>query len=281
VEKKRRAPGLGKVLLAVVPLILVSVDASCLSSKGKLTGEVARQKLSQAFDCPIVLLLPEGKITDYFQLDMPMPSLRAAQESAEVLKGLEKASKIIRLLTSLTEAGFISFSYSSPRIVFDPKQKVQPLRAVYEIQVALTEKGKQFQLAEKPGDSPLSLFPKYFLLSPVPEKGFSEAFEGEFAVTCLKLCEKVVTQIKRIRKTGKQTATVDFEWRFDRFTPLGEFISHDFEWTFYEGFFSVMAFREGNLRRVVDLLDGKISTSESVRFIADGEGWRVELQPGL
>lgn len=275
--RTRCASSLEVVFYTGLSLILVAVHSSCLSSKGKLNSELARQELSRAFDCSVVFLLPEGKITDHFELDMPMPSLQAAQESAEVLKGLEKRSKTIRLLTSLTEAGFISFSYSSPRIVFEPKLKVQPLHAVYEIQVALTEKGKEFQLVETPDDSTLSLSLKYFLLSPLPEKGFSEAFEGKFTVSCLKLCEKAVSKITRIRQTGKRVATVDFEWRFDRFTPLGEFIGRDFEWTFHEGFFSVMALREGHLSRVVDLLDGKISTRESARFIANGKGWRVEF----
>ncbi len=266
---------------ALLFLILLSLQLSCLSGKGKLTTELARKKLSQAVDSSIVLLVPEGKIEDLFQLDMPMPSLRAAQASAEVLKGLERESKTIRLLHSLAEEAFISFSYSSPRIVFDPKLRVQPLRAVYEIQLAVTEKGKEFQMAQPSPDSPFSLPLKYFLLSPVHEKSFSEQFSGEFTVSCLKLCEKVVSRVLSIRKTEARRARVDFEWKFDRFTALGEFIGREFEWTFQEGLFAVMAFRHGNLSRVIDLLDGKIVSKDSARFVFEGREWRIEAEPNL
>ncbi|MBM3285273.1 MAG: hypothetical protein FJY81_05315 [Candidatus Aminicenantes bacterium] len=247
-----------------------------MGSKGKLTRELALEKLSAALDCPVVLVMPEGKITDHFKLDMPMPSLRAAQESSEVLKGLERESGIIKLLTSMAKGGFISFSYSRPRIVFDPKARVQPLRAVYEIEVALTKRGKEFQMAEALADFPFSLSLKYFLLSPVHEKAFSEEFAGEFDLRCLKLCEKIVTGVTGIRKAGKASATVDFEWKFDRLTALGEFISQDFAWTYNDGFFAVMSLREGTWSRVVDLLDPRISTRENARFIRDESGWRVE-----
>ena len=266
----------GLSLSALVFLVWTVLQASCLSKEGKLTTEIAQKKLSQALDSSVVLLLPEGKIEDLFQLDMPMPSLKAARESAEVLKGLERESKTIHLLTSLAEEGFISFSYSFPRIVFDPKAKVQPLRAVYEIQVYLTEKGKEFQITEPPTDLSFSLPLKYFLLSPVHEEVFSEEFKGEFTVACLKLCEKEVGKVSRIRKTGKRSATVDFEWKYDRFTSLGEFISRNFEWMFQEGFFAVMTLRDGNLSRIVDLLDGKIITRDSTRFALDGGDWMVD-----
>lgn len=276
-SKRRRS------VFSRLPLLFfgVALAASCLSKGGKLTREMAQEKLSRAFDCLVVLFLPEGKITDHFQLDMPMPSLKAAQESAEVLRGLEKESKTIRLLSSLSEASFISFAYSSPRILFDPKARTQPLRAAYDIQIFLTEKGKECLLAEPPEDAPFSLTLKYFLLSPVHEKVFSEAFTGEFTVSCLKLCEKVVSKVERIRRTGRSEALVDFQWKFDRFTSLGEFIGRDFEWTFQEGFFAVVALHPERSVRVVDLLDSRVNARESARLILEGGSWRVEQDKKL
>ncbi|MGQ9673330.1 MAG: hypothetical protein ACUVV5_09375 [Candidatus Aminicenantales bacterium] len=276
-KRIRQASGLGLALLLVAFPMLITFPNSCRGKGTKLTRELAREKLAQVLDCPIVLLLPGGKIIDHFKLDMPMPSLRAARESAEVLKGLERQSKIIKLLTSMADEGFISFSFSGPQILFDSKARTQPLHATYEIKLALTERGKEFLMSDLEGELPFSLSLKYFLLSPVHERALTEEFEGEFGVFCLKLCEKVVHQVTRVRKTGKRSVAVDFEWKFDRFTSLGEFIGRDFDWTFHEGFFAVMALQKGNPSRVVDLLDGKTSSRDSARFIRDGENWRLEL----
>ena len=277
--KKTRVAGRpGLILLVASLLAFLALQASCLGKKGKLTSHLAQEKLSAVFDCPIALVVPEGKIADQVKLDMPMPSLNAARQSAEVLNALEKESKIIGLLRTLANEGFISFSYSQPRIVFDRKLRVQPLRAVYDIQTEVTERGAEFQVAGLEEDSSFSLPLKYFLLSPVHEKELSEEFEGQFNLSYLKLCDKVVTKVTRIRKTDKSNATVDFEWRFDRFTPLGEFVSQDFEWAFHDGFFVIMALRPAAWSRVVDLLDGRIANKEAARFSRGRDGWEVQQE---
>ena len=277
--KKTRVAGKLTLILAAVSLLaFLALQVSCLGKKGKLTNQLAQEKLSAALDCPIVLVMPEGKIADHVKLDMPMPSLNAARQSAEVLSALEKESKIIPLLKTLAEQGFISFSYSQPRIVFDAKLRMQPLHAVYDIQTEVTEKGAEFLIAGLEEGSSFSLPLKYFLLSPVHEKELSEEFEGEFRPAYLKLCEKVVTGVTGIRKKDKLSATVNYTWRFGRFTALGEFISQDFEWAFHDGFFVTMALRDRTWSRVVDLLDGRIVNKDTARFSRRQEGWEVQRE---
>jgi hypothetical protein len=277
--KKTGAAGKLTLILAAAPLlILAALQVSCQGKKGRLTNDLAQEKLSAALDCPIVLVMPEGKITDQVKLDMPMPSLNAARQSAQVLDTLEKRSKIIQLLKTLADGGFITFSYSQPRIVFDRKLRVQPLRAVYDIQTEVTERGAEFRVADLKEDSALLLPLKYFLLSPVHEKELSEEFEGQFSPAYLKLCEKVITGVTGIHKKGKSNATVDYEWKFDRFTALGEFVSQDFEWAFHDGFFVTMALRGGAWSRVVDLLDGSIVNKDTARFSRGQDGWEVQQE---
>jgi hypothetical protein len=278
VKKTRIAGRLGLILAAVSLLIFVALQISCLGRKGKLTNRLAQEKLSKALDCPIVLVMPEGKIGDQVKLDMPMPSLNAARQSAEILTGLEKRSKIIQLLRTLADEGFISFSYSQPRIVFDPKLRQQPLRAVYEIQLEMTERGAEFRVAGLKEDSSFSLPLKYFLLSRVHEKELSEEFEGQFNLSSLKLCERVITGVTGMRKTGKSSATVDYEWKFDRFTALGEFVSRNPEWVLHDGFFVIMALRDAAWSRVVDLLDASIVNKDTARFSRGQEGWEIQQE---
>ncbi len=276
---KTKLAGQLVLILAIVSLLaFFALQVSCQGKNGRLTNGLAQEKLSAALDCPIVLVLPEGKIVDHVKLDMPMPSLNAARQSAEVLNALEKESKIIRLLRTLTHEGFIAFSFSQPRIVFDPKLRQQPLHAVYDIQLEVTEKGAEFLIAGPEEGFSFSLPLKYFLLSPVHEKELSEEFEGEFSLSCLKLCEKVVTKVTRIRKLDRSNATVDYEWKFDRFTALGEFVSQNPEWAIHDGFFMIMAWREKTRSRVVDLLDGRIVNKDSARFGRVQDDWGVQQE---
>jgi hypothetical protein len=278
VERKKAAGKLGLVLATAPLLTFLTLQFSCQGSREKLTKESALEKLSAALDCPIALVLPEGRITDHFKLDMPMPSLNAARQSAEVLNALEQESKIIRLLKTLADEGFISFSYSQPRIVYDPKLRQQPLRAVYDIQIEPTERGAEFRVAGLKEDSSFSFPLKYFLLSPIHEKELSEEFEGKFSLSYLKLCERVITGVTGIRKIDKSSSIVDYAWRFDRFTALGEFVSRDPEWAFHDGFFMIMALRDGTWSRVVDLLDASFVNKDTARFGRRQEGWEVQQE---